>query len=127
MKNIQELDMGDFRKLAVWQKSYQLTLNVYQSTAGFPREELFGMTSQMRRAATSIAANIAEGSGRDSDPELRRFCLIALGSANELQFFTMLSRDLRYLEAQQYDKLDPAILEIQRMLASLVQKLKTND
>lgn len=119
--------MGDFRKLAVWQKSYQLTLHVYQSTAGFPREELFGMTSQMRRAATSIAANIAEGSGRDSDPELRRFCLIALGSANELQFFTMLSRDLRYLEAQQYDKLDPAILEIQRMLASLVQKLKTND
>lgn len=116
--------MGDFRKLAVWQKSYQLTLKVYQATGSFPKEELFGVTSQMRRAAASIPANIAEGSGRGSDAELCRFCQIALGSANELEFFTMLSRDLGYLEAQPYNSLNESILEVQRMLASLIQKLK---
>ena len=119
--------MSDFRKLAVWQKAYQLTLNIYQSTGSFPKEELFGMTSQMRRAAASIPANIAEGSGRGSDIELRRFCQIALGSANELEFFMMLSRDLRYFEQHQYDNLNENGLEIQRMLGSLIQKLKAND
>ena len=119
--------MSDFRKLTVWQKSYQLTLNVYRSTGSFPKEELFGMTSQMRRAAASIPANIAEGSGRGSDTELRRFCQIALGSANELQFFVMLSHDLPYMEIQQYTKLNESILEVQRMLGSLIQKLKAND
>jgi four helix bundle protein len=117
--------VGDFRKLAVWQKAYQLTLNIYQATGCFPKEELFGVTSQMRRAAASIPANIAEGSGRGSDIELRRFCHIALGSANELEFFTLLSHDLHYLEVQQYDQLNPLILEIQRMLGSLIQKLGT--
>jgi four helix bundle protein len=116
--------VGEFKKLAVWQKSYQLTLNIYQSTSSFPKEELFDMTSQMRRAAASIPANIAEGSGRGSDTELRRFCHIALGSANELEFFTMLSRDLHDLDIQQYNKLNETILEVQRMLRSLIQKLK---
>jgi four helix bundle protein len=119
--------VGDFRKLAVWQKAYQLTLNIYQATGSFPKEELFGMTSQMRRAAASIPANIAEGSGRGGDIELRRFCQIALGSANELEFFALLSRDLSYLEAQQYDQLNAYILEIQRMLGSLIQKLGTKN
>lgn len=117
--------MGNFRKLTVWQKAYQLTLTMYQATGCFPKEELFGMTGQMRRAAASIPANIAEGSGRGSDTELRRFCQIALGSANELEFFTLLARDLHYLEAQQYDQLNDRILEIQRMLGSLIQKLST--
>jgi len=93
--------VGDFRKLSVWQKSYQLTLKMYRLTGSFPKEEVFGITSQMRRAAASIPANIAEGSGRGGDQELRRFCQIALGSANELEFFAMLSRDLGYLDAQQ--------------------------
>jgi four helix bundle protein len=119
--------MSDFRKLTVWQKSYQLTLNIYQSTSSFPKEELFGMTSQIRRAAASIPANIAEGSGRGSDTELRRFCHIALGSANELEFFMLLSRDIHYLEISHYNKLNEVILEVQRMLASLIQKLTTND
>ena len=119
--------MGDFRKLTVWQKSYQLTLNVYRSTGSFPKEELFGITSQMRRAAASIPANIAEGSGRGSDTELRRFCQIALGSANELEFFALLSHDLTYLETKQYGAPNEGILEVERMLASLIQKLMTND
>jgi four helix bundle protein len=117
--------MGDFRKLSVWQKSYQLALNIYRLTGSFPKEEVFGITSQMRRAATSIPANIAEGSGRGGDPELRRFCQIALGSANEFEFFAMFSRDLGYLDVQQHTSLNENILEIQRMLASLIQKLKT--
>jgi four helix bundle protein len=117
--------VGDFRKLAVWQKAYQLTLSIYQSTRQFPKEEQFGMTSQMRRAAASIPANIAAGSGRGGDIELRRFCQIALGSAIELEFFTLLSRDLHYLEVQQYAQLTEHILEIQRMLGSLIQKLGT--
>jgi four helix bundle protein len=119
--------VGDFRKLSVWQKSYQLTLKIYRLTSSFPKEETFGITSQMRRAAASIPANIAEGSGRGGDPELRRFCQIAMGSANEVEFFAMLSRDLGYLDAQQYNILNDNILEIQRMLASLIQKLMTND
>jgi four helix bundle protein len=119
--------MSDFRKLTVWQKSYQLTLNIYKSTSHFPKEELFGVTSQMRRAAASIPANIAEGSGRGSDMELRRFCQIALGSSNELEFFTILSRDLGYLELQQYSTLNESILEIQRMLGGLIQTLKAKD
>lgn len=118
--------MGDFKKLNVWQKAYQLTLTIYHATSDFPKQELFGMTSQLRRAAASIPANIAEGSGRGNNPELRRFCQIALGSANELEFFILLARDLKYLDEQQYKHLHDSILEVQRMLASLVQKLMTN-
>lgn len=116
--------MSDFRKLMVWQKSYQLTLAVYHATTSFPKEELFGITNQMRRAATSIAANIAEGSGRNSDAELRRFCHIAMGSANELAFFAMLSHDLHYLDSSQYDGLQKTIEEVQRMLSGLIHRLK---
>lgn len=84
------------------------------------------MTSQIRRAAASIPTNIAERSGRGSDQELRRFCQIALGSANELEFFLLLSHDLGYLEHQQYEKLNTSLSEIQRMLNGLIQKLTTN-
>ncbi len=118
--------MGNFRNLAVWQKSYELVLHIYRSTSDFPKEEQYGMTSQIRRAASSIPANIAEGSGRGSDQELRRFCQIALGSANELEFFLLLSHDLAYLERQQYEKLNTGLSKIQRMLNGLIQKLTTN-
>ena len=79
--------MQDFRGLKIWQKAHELALAVYQVTASFPREELYGLTTQMRRAGTSIAANLAEGCGRMGDAELSRFCSIALGSASELQYF----------------------------------------
>jgi four helix bundle protein len=108
--------VGNFRTLAVWQKSYQLVLIIYRSTSGFPKAELFGMTSQMRRAAASIPASIAEGSGRGSDQELRHFCRIALGSANELEFFLLLSHDPGYLERQEYGKLNENLM-------GLIQKL----
>ena len=85
--------MKDSRKLKVWEKSHQLVLALYTITASFPREETYGLTSQIRRAASSIPSNIAEGCGRDGDAELSRFCIIARGSASELEYQILLARD----------------------------------
>lgn len=116
--------MKDFRELKVWQKAHELTLAVYQVTASFPHEELYGLTRQMRRAGTSIAANLAEGCGRKGDAELSRFCSIALGSASELQYFLLLARDLQLLQRGDYDGLTEKTTEVKRMLTGLLQKLK---
>ena len=116
--------MRDFRDLKVWQKAYALTLGVYKATARFPREEQFGLTSQLRRAAASISANIAEGCGRSGEAELARFFQIAMGSASELECELSLARDLGYLNANDYGRLDAYVTEVKRMLTSFVQKLK---
>ena len=116
--------MRDFKKLAVWLKSHNFTLDVYASTSRFPAAELYGLTSQLRRAAASVPANIAEGCGRDSDEELARYVRIAMGSGNELEYFLILSRDLGYLPADKYEALMPQLLEIKRMLAGLLQRLR---
>ena len=91
--------MADFKRLAVWKASHELVLQIYQRTASFPRHELFGLTAQMRRATVSIAANIAEGRGRQGDREFARFITIALGSVSELEYFLLLANDLGYLHA----------------------------
>lgn len=116
--------MKDFRELKVWQKAHELTLAVYQVTASFPREELYGLTAQMRRASKWIGANLAEGCGRGGDAELKRFCSIALGSASELQYFLLLGRDLRLLAGDDYDRSAEKTTEVKRMLTGLVQKLR---
>jgi four helix bundle protein len=118
------VDVGvkDFREL--WQKADELTLGVYQATGSFPREELYGLTTQMRRASSSIAANLAEGCGRNGDAELNRFCSIALGSASELQYFLLLAKDLHLLAGGDYDRLAEKTTEVKRMLTGLIQKLK---
>lgn len=116
--------MKDFREIIVWQRSHALTLEIYRLTAKFPKEEIWGITSQMRRAASSIPANISEGCGRDGDAELKRFMNIALGSACELDYFILLSADLGYLPAPDRQKLAAEILEIRRMLGGFIQKLK---
>jgi len=116
--------MGDYKKLAVWGKSYQLTLKIYDATKTFPKEEAFGLTSQLRRAAYSIPSNIAEGSGRGTDKELTHFLQIALGSANELEFHLNLTHDLHYLETPTHQELESAVLEIQRMIVGLLHHLK---
>lgn len=85
--------MGDFKKLAVWEKAHRLTLAVYRASGSFPKDELYGLMSQIRRAAASIPTNIAEGSGRGGDRELVRFLHIALGSANELEYQLLLAKD----------------------------------
>ncbi len=98
--------MKDFRDLKVWQKAHQLTLAVYRITASFPREELYGLTSQLRRSCSSISANLAEGCGRNGDAELARFCSIAMGSASELDYRLLLARDLKLIKSKDYAELD---------------------
>ncbi len=116
--------MKDFKDLKVWVKAHEVTLAIYQNTRGFPREEIYGLTSQMRRAAVSIAANIAEGCGRRSDAELHRFLQIARGSASELEYHLLLARDLRFITEIEFKRLEARVVEVQRMLTSLVQRLR---
>jgi four helix bundle protein len=115
--------MEDFKDLKVWAKAHQLTLAIYGITQKFPKAELFGLTSQIRRASASIGANIAEGCGRRSDPEMKRFVQIARGSANELEYHLLLARDLQLLQVDEFKELETKTLEIQRMLAVLTQRL----
>jgi four helix bundle protein len=116
--------MEDFKDLKVWSKAHELTLMIYQKTRVFPKEEIYGLTSQMRRSASSIGANIAEGCGRRPDPEMKRFVQIARGSASELEYHLFLAKDLRFLSADEFSDLEAKILEIQRMLAALSQRLQ---
>jgi four helix bundle protein len=116
--------MRDFRGLKVWEKSHQLTLALYRLTAGFPREEQFGLTSQIRRAAASIPMNIAEGCGRQGDIELARFMQIALGSASELEYQLLLACDLGYIEQSDYDEAAHQVVEVKRMLAPFIKRLR---
>jgi four helix bundle protein len=118
--------MKDFRALKVWQKSHQTTLNVYRVTQLFPREELYGLNSQTRRASTSIAANIAEGCGRGTDADFARFLQIAMGSASELEYHLLLAFDLGFLEALGHQALASDVAEVKRMLTAFIQKLKVD-
>ena len=115
--------MNDFRNLQVWQKAHQLTLTVYRLTASFPRAELYGLTTQLRRSSSSIAANLAEGCGRNGDPELARFCSIAMGSASELDYHLLLAKDLKLLNVTDYAELARQTTQVKRMLTGLIQKL----
>ncbi len=118
--------MRNFRDIQVWHKAHDLTLKVYKVTKSFPREETYGLTSQMRRASYSIPTNIAEGCGRDSNIELGRFFTIAMGSASELEYTLLLSRDLGYVKGKDYEDLNAAVTEIKRMLATYLKKIRTS-
>lgn len=112
--------MQDFRNLKVWHKAHALTLRVYEVTAGFPREEQFGLTSQMRRSASSIPTNLAEACGRGGDSELARFARISMGSASELEYQLVLARDLRLLNEDLSEELESDLAEVKRMLAAFI-------
>ncbi len=116
----------DFRELKVWQKAHHLTLAIYKITAPFPREEMFGLTSQLRRSSASVAANLAEGCGRSGDAELARFCSIAMGSASETEYHLLLARDLKLIEPKDYEELAQRATEVKRMLTALLQKLNAD-
>ena len=116
--------MGDYRNLKVWERAHRLTLEGYGVTRTFPKDELFGLTSQRRRAAASIPANIAEGCGRNGDAELARFMTIAMGSANELDYHLLFARDLRYLPSPRYDQLSVETQSVARMLATFITRLR---
>jgi four helix bundle protein len=116
--------LQDFKKLTVWEKGHRLTLAVYKATAGFPKDELYGLTSQIRRASASIPANIAEGCGRTGRAELGHFLQVAMGSASELEYHLLLAHDLRILSDSEYTSLDSQVVELKRMLGAFIGKLR---
>lgn len=115
--------MRPFRNLIVWQKSHALAFSVYQSSRSFPREEIYALTSQIRRVATSVPANIAEGCGHDSDTEFLRYLRISAGSASELEYHILLVHDLGYLPPSDYQPLLSQVIEVKRMLYSMITRI----
>ena len=116
--------MKDFRNLLVWERGHRFTLAVYAVTKLFPKEEQHGLTSQLRRAASSIPTNIAEGCGKATNPDFNRFLQIAFGSANEVEYHLLLSRDLDMLSDETYTQLQGDLVEIKKMLAALINKVR---
>ena len=115
--------MRPFLELVVWQKAHWLTLELYKITRTFPREEQYGLTSQMRRAAASICANIAEGCGRGTARDFARFIQMALGSASELEYHLVLAADLGFISADVHSQLQASLVAVKRMLSGLVRRL----
>ena len=116
--------MRDFRELKVWQKAHRMTLDVYEVTKDFPREERYGLTSQLRRSSSSIPANIAEGCGKTSVSELGRYLQVAMGSSSELEYHLLLARDLKLLNTETHDRLSNEVSEVRRMLLAFARQLK---
>ena len=116
--------MKDFRKLQVWEKGHILTLFIYKQTYTFPKEELYGLTSQIRRASSSIPINIAEGCGRGSDKDFARFLQISFGSASETEYLLLLCFELGYLSENNYVESNDQVQEIKKMLAKFLSTLR---
>ena len=116
--------MQDFRNLRVWRAAHAFTIAVYRLTGTFPEAERFGLTSQLRRAAASIGANIAEGCGRSTHADMRRCLQIALGSACEALNHTLLARDLGYLRREELLLLERELSPTRRMLVRLIERLR---
>jgi four helix bundle protein len=110
--------------LQVWSKAHNLTLELYRVSRGFPREEVYGVTSQLRRAAASIGANLAEGCGRRTSTELARFVKIAMGSASELDYHLLLSRDLGFMNGDDFTRSEAGLTEVRKMLTSFLQSVE---
>ena len=115
--------MGSFRKLKVWHEASALTVLTYKLTAGFPKTELYGLTSQMRRAAVSVTSNIAEGCGRNGDRELARFLRIALGSLTELDSLVLVSKNLGMCTDAASERLAKTIRQVRGRLSRLLSSL----
>ncbi|MDD3647740.1 MAG: four helix bundle protein [Candidatus Dojkabacteria bacterium] len=118
--------MKDFRNLKVWQKAHSFTIKLYEITNTFPREELYGITNQLRRAVSSIPINISEGCGRFTDKDLARFLQISMGSASETKYLLLLSNNLGYLDNKDYSQSTKQIQEIKKMLAKFIIRLRNN-
>jgi four helix bundle protein len=116
--------MRNYRDLQVWKKAHDLALELYRVSQRFPREEIYGITGQLRRAAVSIGANLAEGCGRRTSTELARFVRIALGSASELDYQLLLSRDLRFMAAEEFTSASAALTEVRKMLTSFLNSVE---
>lgn len=118
--------MGDYKKLQIWEKSISFVTDIYDVTKNFPKDEIYGLTSQIRRSAVSIPANISEGKLRGTDPEFRHFLHIAFGSGGELETHLEISRRLGYIDEIRYKRLINDLSEIMKMLNVLINKLKAN-
>jgi len=116
--------LKNYKDLKVWQKSYQLCLGIYKETAKFPKEERFGLTSQMRRSAVSVPSNISEGYGRKTTADYIRFLFIAYGSNCELETQTLLCGDLGYIESATVGEIKAEIQAVERMLKALIKSLE---
>jgi len=116
--------MRDFRQLQVWERAHALVLLIYRLTGTFPKQEMYGLTSQMRRAAASIPANIAEGCGRSGNGDLHRFLGMAMGSVAELEYFCILAKDLNFFAEDSYRVAQGQLNELQRMLSALIRKVE---
>lgn len=117
--------MADYQNLDVWKLSHQMTLDVYRASTPFPSHE-YGLTAQIRRSAASVAANIAEGAGRDTDQDFARFLVIASASTNETEHHALLARDLGYLDPAEWESLTELIRRVRSMLTNLVKALRKN-
>jgi four helix bundle protein len=115
--------MKNYKNFKVWKRSHLLSLRIYKITKEYPKEELFGVTSQIRRASSSVATNIAEGCGRKTDKEFSRFCQISAGSASEVDYLLLLSYDLGYINEGLFKELQAEIIEIRKMLTSLIKTI----
>lgn len=115
--------MRDFSKLTIWQRGHQLTLSVYDLTKAFPKEEIFCLTSQMKKSASSIPTNIAEGCGRSTNPQFKHFLDIAAGSATEIQYQLILSKYLGYITESIFNTLSNEAIEIRKMIYAFMEKL----
>ena len=115
--------MRDFKKYDIWQLSHTFTLRIYSNTSLFPKDELYGITSQIRRASSSIPTNISEGCGRNSDKEFNQYLNIALGSASETEYLIILSRDLNYIDTETFEILEKEINTIKSKIYKLKQIL----
>jgi four helix bundle protein len=118
--------MQDYRRLKVWEKAHSFALDVHQVTGGFSKQSGVALVGQLRRAALSIPANIAEGAVKGSDAEFRRFLHIALGSATEADYHLLMARDLHELDQQSFDDLASRATEIRRMLGGLIKRISTS-
>ena len=116
--------MQNFRNLKVWRKAHDLALATYAATKGFPRDEIYGLRLQIRRSAASIGMNIAEGCGRKGDREFGRFLHFAMGSTNELDCQLLLVHDLGWIPVALHSELQTRMMEIKKMLSSLISKLR---
>ena len=119
--------MRPFRQLEVHKQGHAFALDVYAVTGAFPREEMYGLTSQLRRAAVSIPTNIAEGSARAGDREFRQFLYNALGSAAEVEYLLSLARDLGYVPQAKHDELQGRVVSIKRMLVAFISRLSADE
>ena len=115
--------MRNYKKYQVWELGHDVTLEVYKLTKDFPKSEIYGIVGQMRRASSSIPANIAEGCGRESDAEFKRFLTIARGSASELEYFTILAKDLGYIKENEFKEINNKVDKVRRSLNNLVNKI----